>query len=185
MRKILLYVLFISFGISSSFAQSSNKLLLNNGSVKFISDATLENIQASSTKLKGLLLTNERTFAFTVDINSFNGFNGSIQREHFNENYMESDTYPRASFSGKIVEDVNFLKDGVYELRAKGKLNIHGVEKERTIKIQMETKNGRINVNAKFNVLLEDHNISIPSVVNQKIAEEVVVEVKAQFNINE
>ncbi len=183
MRKVLLFILLLTF--SNSFSQSSNKLLLNNGSVKFISNAALETIQANSNKLKGLLLTNERTFAFTVDVNTFNGFNGSIQREHFNENYMESDTYPRASFSGKIVEDINFLKDGMYELRAKGKLTIHGVEKERTIKIQMETKNGRINVNAKFNVLLEDHNISIPSVVNQKIAEEVAVEVKAQFNINE
>ena len=180
---IFLYI-FLLISLNSN-AQSSNKLLLNGGTVKFFSDAPLEKIQASSTKLKGLLLTNERTFAFTVDVNTFNGFNGSIQREHFNENYMESDTYPRASFSGKIVEDINFLKDGMYELRAKGKLIIHGIEKERTIKIQMETKNGRINVSSKFNVLLEDHNISIPSIVNQKIAEEVFVEVKAQFNINE
>ncbi len=184
MSKSFLCLVFV-FSAALCFSQSSNKLLLQNGNVKFISDAPLETIQASSTKLKGLLLTNERTFAFTVDINSFNGFNGSIQREHFNENYMESDIFPRASFSGKIVEDVNFMKDGTYELRAKGKLNIHGVEKERTIKIQMETKNGRINVNAKFNVLLEDHSISIPSIVNQKIAEEIKVEVKAQFNINE
>lgn len=179
-KNCLLYILL--HVVLFCHSQQVNKLLLNTGSIHFLSDAPLEQIEANSTKLKGLLLMHDRSFAFTVDINTFNGFNGSIQREHFNENYMETDKFPKASFVGKIVEDVDFKKDGKYELRAKGKLNIHGIEKERIIKVLFEVKNGRINVAASFIVKLDDHGISIPNIVNQKIAEEIKVEVFAQFN---
>ncbi len=181
MKAYFLFFYFLFFSLTSN-SQQVNKLLLNSGSVSFVSDAPLEKIKASSNKLRGLLLLTDRTFAFSIDVNSFNGFNGSIQQEHFNENYMESEKFPRASFTGKIVEDVDIKKDGIYELRAKGKLTIHGIEKIRTIKIIIETKNGRIGVNSKFLVLLEEHGITIPSIVNQKIAEEIQVEVNAQFN---
>ena len=180
--KALFTFFFFLFSTLTINAQQVNKLLLNSGTVSFLSDAPLEQIKASSNKLKGLLVLADKTFAFTIDINSFNGFNGSIQREHFNENYLESDKFPRASFTGKIVEDIDFKKDGIYELRAKGKLTIHGIEKIRTVKITIETKNGRINVRSKFLVLLEEHGINIPSIVNQKIAEEIQVDVNAQFN---
>lgn len=181
MKTFFTYFFFL-FSTLTINAQQVNKLLLNSGSVSFVSDAPLEQIKASSNKLRGLLLLTDRTFAFSIDVNSFNGFNGSIQREHFNENYMESEKFPRASFTGKIVEEVDFKKDGIYELRAKGKLTIHGIEKIRTIKITIETKNGRIMVRSKFLVPLEEHGIHIPSIVNQKIAEEIAVEVNAQFN---
>ncbi len=51
---------------------------------------------------------------------SFQGFNSTLQREHFNENYIESDKYPEARFSGKVIEDIDFSKDGTYIIRAKG-----------------------------------------------------------------
>jgi len=57
-----------------------------------------------------------------------------LQKEHFNENYLESDKYPEASFKGKIIEDIDLDKDGEYEVRAKGELTIHGIMQERIIK---------------------------------------------------
>lgn len=155
---------------------------MNKGTIEFISDASLEKIEAKSNKLQGILITTEKIFAFSVDNSSFNGFNGSLQKEHFNENYLESDIYPRCTFTGKIVEFVDFNKDGKIEIRAKGKLNIHGIEKERIIKVSIEVKNGKIYINSKFNVLLEDHGIRIPTIVNQKIAEEIQVSVQAVFD---
>lgn len=94
---------------------------------------------------------------------------------------MESDKYPYASFSGKIIEDVDLSVDGNYELRAKGNLIIHNVLQERIIKSNVMVKNHIITVNSGFTVLLSDHNIPIPKVVYQKLADEIKVEVKATF----
>jgi polyisoprenoid-binding protein YceI len=94
---------------------------------------------------------------------------------------MESKQYPRASFTGKIIEDVDFAKNGCYSVRAKGLLNIHGVEQERIIKSQIEINGGKLRVQTSFSVPLTDHNITIPKVVYQKIAEEITVTVNAEM----
>jgi hypothetical protein len=94
---------------------------------------------------------------------------------------METDKYPYASFSGKIIEDVDLSVDGDYELRAKGNLLIHNVSQERIIKAAVNVKKNVITVNGDFTVLLSDHNIPIPKVVYQKLANEIKVEVNAIF----
>jgi polyisoprenoid-binding protein YceI len=149
------------------------------GSVYFKSDAPLEIIEASSKQLKGIIDPVKQTFAFSVMSSSFEGFNSKLQREHFNENYLESEKYPKSSFSGKIIEKIDFSKDGEYVLRAKGKLNIHGVEQERIIRSAVTVKNGVVAIRSDFTVLLQDHNITIPRVVHQKIAEEISVRIDA------
>jgi polyisoprenoid-binding protein YceI len=154
---------------------------VNEGSVYFRSDAPLELIEASSTELKGLINAEERTFAFSVPMSSFEGFNSPLQRVHFNENYMESKQYPNATFSGKIIENINFTKDGLYTVRAKGQLNVHGVKRERIIRSELQVQEGQIEVRADFTVLLAEHDISIPKIVHQKIAEEIAVEIRAVF----
>lgn len=152
-----------------------------NGKVSFKSDAPLEVITAKSNKLRGVIDTAKQTFAWSVEIKTFEGFNSPLQREHFNENYMETKKYPKASFSGKIIEDVDFQKNGTYSVRAKGKLNIHGVEQERIIKSQLEVSSGKLRIQSSFSVPLADHDISIPKVVYQKIAEEIAVTVDAEL----
>lgn len=156
-----------------------------NGKVAFKSDAPLEVIKAKSAKLRGVIDTAKQSFAWTVDIKTFEGFNSPLQREHFNENYMESKKFPKASFVGKIVEDIDFQKNGTYSVRAKGKLNIHGIEQERIIKSQLEVDGNKVRVQASFNVPLADHNITIPKIVYQKIAEEIAVTVDAELTGNQ
>lgn len=153
----------------------------SSGTVKFLSDAPLELIKAQSAKLTGIIKTSDRTFAFKVSMKSFEGFNSSLQKTHFNENYVELDKFPDASFEGKIIEDIDFSSPGKYEVRGKGKFNIHGVEQERIIKCTMSIINGQISISSKFSVLLADHNIKIPSVVSQKIAEEVKVDIQTEL----
>lgn len=150
-----------------------------NGKITFKSDALLEVIQAKSGKLRGAIDPANNTFAWSVEIRSFEGFNAPLQKEHFNENYLESAKYPRATFAGKIIEKVDFQKDGTCDIRAKGKLSIHGVEQERIIKSTLEVKGGRLLIRSTFTVPLADHNISIPKIVHQKIAEEIEVTVEA------
>jgi polyisoprenoid-binding protein YceI len=150
-----------------------------NGTIAFQSEAPLEIIQAKSNKLRGILDPERQTFAWTVEINTFEGFNSPLQREHFNENYMETALYPKATFSGKIIEAVDFSQNGNYSVRAKGKLVVHGVEQERIVKGQLEINGNKVRITAAFTVPLADHDIAIPKVVYQKIAEEITVTVEA------
>ena len=83
------------------------------GTIIFWSDAPLELIKASSNQLKGIFNAEQKQFAFTLNVNTFKGFNSPLQQEHFNENYLESTKYPRASFEGKIIEDIDLKRDGI------------------------------------------------------------------------
>lgn len=160
-----------------AFQERGTLFHVTEGKISFRSEAPLELINASSSSLAGLLDTTRRNFSFRVQIRSFEGFNSRTQREHFNENYMQSEKYPEASFKGKIIEEIDLSADGSHEVRAKGILNIHGVEKERIIKAELQVKGRTIRIKSLFTVLLSDHHIPIPRVVHQKLANEIKVQV--------
>ena len=165
--------------IATLAAKAQGKYSIEKGAINFSSNAQLELIKASSDKVQGLLDPSTNQFAFTIDIKSFQGFNSQLQREHFNEKYMESEKFPKARFSGKIIETVDFTSDGVFDVRAKGDLEIHGVKQTRIIKSKMIIRNGQVDIESKFMVPLSDHNITIPNIVSQKIATEIEVDFKA------
>lgn len=152
-----------------------------NGVISFRSEAPLELIRASSNQLYGVLDNRKRNFSFKIPIRTFQGFNSPLQKEHFNENYMETEKFPEASFKGKIIEDYDLSRDGTYEVRAKGLLTIHGISQERIIKSNVVVKNNKISVTSNFTVLLSDHNIPIPIVVYKKLANEIKVEASITF----
>ena len=173
-------IVFVSLLIflSSFTVQEGDVYYSNAGTVRFASQAPLETIKAESKKLSGVLDVAKRTYAFTVLIQTFEGFNSPLQKEHFNENYMESDKIPSASFKGKIIEEVDLKTPGTYTVRAKGMMKIHGVEKEMIVKAKLNVKAGSITVDSGFSVPLRDFNINVPNIVNQKIASEILVDVK-------
>ncbi len=149
------------------------------GKITIRSEAPLETIQASSNQLKGIIDAKQRNFAWSIEIKTLKGFNSPLQQEHFNENYMETTLYPTASFTGKIIENINFDTDGTYNIRAKGILEIHGVRQERIVKVRLDVKKSNIILHSDFTIALEEHNIAIPRVVHQKIATDVQVTVDA------
>jgi len=176
--KRILIPLLLLLPAAHAFTQSFNT---SKGTISFRSDAPLELITASSNEIRGKLDTAKKVFAFAVKIRSFNGFNSPLQKEHFNENYMESNEYPDAFFSGKIIEDIDFSKNGTYTIRAKGNLSVHGVPQERIIKSIIIVNNGTLQIKSNFTVQLSDHNIPIPKVVHEKLASEINVEVTADM----
>ena len=101
------YIFIILFLTKSVFSQESRYYYTNNGIISFRSEAQLELISASSSNLIGLIDLSNRTFVFKVIIRTFRGFNSALQQEHFNEKYLESEKYPEAFFSGKIIEDLD------------------------------------------------------------------------------
>ena len=167
------------FVILAAGAVAQKRYSTKTGEISFTSNAELELIKAASNQLQGLIDPSNNQFAFTIDIKTFKGFNSELQREHFNEKYLESELYPKGRFFGKIIESVDFTADGTYEVRAKGDLEIHGVKQTRIIKAKVISKDGSIKVQARFTVPLADHNIEVPSIVKQKIATEIEVDVFA------
>ena len=147
------------------------------GTVSFTSDAPLELISAQSTQLSGAINPETNGIAFSARINSFQGFNSSVQREHFMENYMESTKYPVATFSGKLIETIPFSEQGQYDVRVKGVLNIHGVSMEGIIPGTLIISKDALEIHATFTVPLKDHDINVPKLLSQKIAESIYVQI--------
>lgn len=176
LKKIFILFLFVLPG--SIFSQI---YICKDGVTKFTSEAPLELIKATSNKTIGVIDAATKNVAFSIVIETFNGFNGSLQKEHFLENYMEAPKYKTADFKGKIIEDVDFSKPGVYTVRAKGIFNIHGTPKEKIVKVKITVKEKEVDIETSFDVPLEDHNIKIPKIVNQKIASVIMIEVNASL----
>jgi hypothetical protein len=151
------------------------------GKIEFNSDAPLEIINAKSGELRAVIDPANGNFAFSVRNSSFRGFNSVLQEEHFHESYMESHRYDVSSFMGKIIEKIDFTKSGTFTIRAKGKLSVHGFERERIIQSIIQINGTKMNVKSSFMVPLVEHNISIPKLVHQKIAEEIQVKINADF----
>jgi polyisoprenoid-binding protein YceI len=151
--------------------------------VKFVSEAPLELISAETESCTGILDPSNLNFAFRVKIRSFEGFNSPLQREHFNENYMESDKFPYAVFQGRFLDELNPDESVQRDVRVKGVLNIHGVEDERVLSLRVKVdKDKSISFEGDFDVVLDDHDIEVPRIVYQKIAETISIHVKGVFH---
>ena len=179
MKRVLLTYFFLKC-IVCLYAQIYNT---NLATVKFVSNAPLEIINAESNQLKGALNLEKKTFAFKLFIKSFDGFNSPLQKEHFYENYLEVKSYPESIFKGKILEDIDITTSKSY--RAKGLMLIHGVSKEVIIDVTISPEANGLAFSSQFNVDLKDYKIELPRIVYQKIAETINVEVSGELIFRE
>lgn len=178
MKKIILALL-----VCAGFVINANAQLYSTstGTIDFFSKTALEDIEAHSRNAVAIVNTKTRDVAIQVANMSFE-FPNKLMQEHFNEKYMESEKYPKSFFSGKINEDIDFSKEGTYNVTVTGKLNVHGVPQDRTITGKIIVKGGTIQFLADFKVRVADHKIEIPTLVAAKIAEEVNVTLDAMLN---
>ncbi|MBI2967676.1 MAG: YceI family protein [Bacteroidetes bacterium] len=150
--------------------------------IRFFSSAPLEDIEAINDDAKSLINPLKSEIGVAVMIRGFR-FKKALMQEHFNENYMESGKFPKATFKGQINEPVDFGKNSTIDMTATGTLEIHGIKKETTLKGKMEIVNGKIILNSKFKVKLAGYDIEIPSIVSKNIAEEVEVFFYAEYRM--
>lgn len=146
--------------------------------ISFFSTTPVEDIEAHAQNATMLLDTETNEVATRIKINSFK-FHKELMQEHFNENYLESEKFPYGSFSGKINEKIDWNKPGAYAVTVTGKLTIHGKTQERTIAGNLKIEAGKITIHSKFEVLLVDHQITVPKIVFHKIAERINVSLSA------
>ncbi|MEO9485494.1 MAG: YceI family protein [Ekhidna sp.] len=171
--KILLYTLILLSGLSG-FTQ---RFKTSESYIKFYSDAPMEDIEAINKSATSIVDLTSKAIVIVIPIKSFD-FKKELMQEHFNENYLESDKYPNATFKGKITDWDE--SEGVSKATAKGTLEIHGVTREVTIEGDIEKSKKSLNLSTVFNIRLEDYKVKIPKAVFYKIAEEV--EVTANFD---
>jgi polyisoprenoid-binding protein YceI len=108
------------------------------------------------------------------------GFNFKLaeMQEHFNDQYIESNKFPRSDFKGNIVNinEVNLAKDGVYKVTVKGDLNLHGVTKNITANGTIEVKGGKVSAQCQFEILMKDFNVDA-----SKVTQKVGVDISCQY----
>lgn len=164
------------------FAANAQKFMTKNGYIGFYSHTPLEEIKADNNQVVGILDASTGDMVYQVLIKSFH-FERALMEEHFNENYMESDKIPKATFKGKItnLSAVDFSKPGTYNVTVDGDLTIHDVTNKISTKGTLEVLSGGINANSKFKIVPEDYKITIPGVVRDKIDKNMEVTVQMKY----
>jgi YceI-like domain len=180
MKKIISTLFLIS--CLQCFAQSQ-VFFTKNGLVSFYSSAPIENIKADNNQVISIINTASGEMQFSLLVKAFH-FKKSLMEEHFNENYMESKKYPKATFKGRITDlaKVNFATDGTYSVAVSGDLTIHGVTNKINAAGTITVKGGAISAHSKFPVRLADHKIEIPKIVRDNIAKVVEVTVSCTYD---
>lgn len=171
----LLFLVFLAQAVSAQ------KFFTRDAKVQF--DATAksspENIKASNNS--GTIVLDQATGRLEAAVltKAFQ-FEKALMEEHFNENYMESSKYPKATFKGKIDDPskVSLDKDGTYTTNISGDLTMHGVTKPVTTAATFVVKNGKITASAKFNTVLSEYKIAIPGLVADKLAKEAKISIE-------
>jgi polyisoprenoid-binding protein YceI len=160
----------------------AQKVFTKNGNISFFSKSPLENISANNNQVMSVLNKQNGEMQFSVLIKSFR-FKKALMEEHFNENYLESDKYPKAIFKGIVegAEKLDLSKDGTYKVKVSGDLTIHGVTNKVSVPGTLTSKSGIVTGNTVFNLKLADYNISIPKLVKDNIAEIIEITVDCVY----
>lgn len=175
MKQLTTLLLFVILGLGSVQAQ---KFITKTGHIRFFSSTPIEDIEAHNRQVNSALDQLTGDFVFKVLMKSFQ-FEKALMQEHFNENYVESDKFPNATFNGKVsnISEINFAKNGTYTATVEGDLTIKEVTKKISEKGTFEVKDGKVNGKSTFNVLLSDFGIKIPNAVANNISKTIQIDV--------
>lgn len=179
MKKITTIIALLLVG-NTLMAQ---KYFTKTGHISFFSTTPVENIEAHNYQSTSVIDFSSGEMVFSLLMKGFN-FEKALMQEHFNEKYVESDQFPKATFKGNIVnfKDVNLKKDGVYKVKITGEMTIHGVTKTVKADGTLEVKAAKIIGLSTFKLPLKDYNINVPSVVSDKIASEMTIKVQMDYS---
>lgn len=160
----------------------SQRFFSKNASVRLYSNTPLEKIDGSNNASSTVMDIGTGNIEFATLINGFQ-FEKALMQEHFNENYMESGKFPKATFKGKLedLSQITWNKNGTYKTNAIGKMTIHGVTRDIQVPVELIVKDQALQGMSKFKVKCEDYGIKIPSVVKDKIAKEIEITVNSNY----
>ena len=168
MNKLITLILI--FFVTNLYSQ---RFITKEAEISFFSEAPIEDISAKNNKVSAVYDDETKQLVFQLNISDFI-FPKPLMQEHFNENYLESDKFPKASFSGIVVQ----LNESTI---ATGTLKIHGESNEVEVKGILVNSNDSVMIDASFRIQLKDFNIKIPKIVMYNIAEEIEVTIIAKL----
>jgi polyisoprenoid-binding protein YceI len=172
MRKIIL----ISSLVMCALIAHGQVFTTRTGFIGFYSKTPLEDIKAENNQVYAAIDAAKKNIAFTLLVKGFI-FTKELMQEHFNENYVESDKYPKANFIGSFTGDFVPDKDGTYNILVRGNLTLHNITKAIEVPATLEITTGKLSGKSEFKLKPEDFNISIPSIVREKITKDITVRV--------
>lgn len=173
MRTICFIVLVCLFYLP----MQAQTYMTRNGNVSFFSKTPLEDIKAENSQAFAAVDLTKKSVAFTLLQRNFL-FPKQLMQEHYNENYVESEKFPKAQFSGTFTGDVP-AKPGTYKIQVSGQLTLHGVTQQVTVPGELEVQEGKLTAKSAFAVKPSDFNIKIPSLVKDKIASQINIQIVA------
>jgi len=164
-----------------SFSQTGQDIYIcKNAKINIYSSAPVEDIEANSSNVVSVYNATTGEIEFSVLIRTLH-FEKALMEEHFNEDYMESDKYPKATFKGVMEQKPDLTKDGEYPVKVTGDFEVHGVKQTRTINGNVKVSGNTVTMTSEFMVKCADHHIVIPQVVFHNIAESIRVRVTATY----
>jgi polyisoprenoid-binding protein YceI len=164
--------------VFNAVVSGQEKFYTKTGSISFFSKTDLEDIDAHNRSVTCVLDTKTGNVQFSVLMKGFE-FKKALMQEHFNEDYVESDKYPRSEFKGQIVNNssLDYTKEGTNQARVKGQLTIHGQTKEIETDGTVSIKDGKIFIACEFPVAIADYKISVAAFAKNKVAKTINVRV--------
>lgn len=166
----------------ATVSYGQEKLITRTGKATFYSETAIENISAENNQVASILLIDQKTMAFNVLLKSFK-FEKALMEEHFNEKYVESDKYPSAKYKGMIHGPIDLKKPGTYkDVSVQGNMHFHGVIIPLNIRGTFKINDDHsITFSSNFNLNLEQYKIEIPSLVKDKINENIKVSIETNY----
>jgi polyisoprenoid-binding protein YceI len=162
-----------------SFSADAQKFATRNGYLGFFSATKQENIKADNNKVTYVIDLATGAIEISALHTAFQ-FEKALMQEHYNENYVEAEKYPKATFKGKIdMTNANLTKDGTYKTKITGDLTMHGVTNKTTVDATFVVSGGKITAESKFPISCKAFNIAIPSPVKDVISDKIDVTAKA------
>ena len=179
-KKFLVPILLLFF---TTIVQAQDKYFTKNAKIDFFSIAPLEDIEGKNKTGSALLDTKTGSLQFSVLMQGFE-FDKALMQEHFNENYVESNKFPKAEFKGSIINngEINYQKHGTYIAKVKGSMSFHGVVKDLETTATIKVNDDNLKAESIFNLLLSDYNIKRPAIVKDKISNTIKVTVDAKLD---
>jgi hypothetical protein len=174
-NTLLLLVCILTFN-----CYSQEKLFTKTGKAYFMSHTDVIDIDGTNRQVISFIDTKTGEMNAAMLIKGFE-FTLATAAEHFNETYMESHLYPKATFKGKIdnFDQLDFKKNGIVSIFVTGDLTIHGVTKTINVPATLEIKEGLTLGKCSFKVSINDYAIKVPNVVEHRVAK--VVDVQLEF----
>jgi len=178
MTRLVIITLFVLI----QHTGNAQKYFTKSGTISFFSKTDMENIDATSKSAVCVLDAATGKMEWSVLIKGFQ-FEKALMQEHFNENYMESDKFPKAIFKGSIQNfaKINLGTNGKHKVIVDGDLTIHGVTKKISTSGTLEIKDGKVVTASEFDITIADYGISIPNLVKDNIAKTLKISVSGML----